>query len=127
MVTLVRFYAAVRGITYCRQLQLAASHRNGAIVVTAQTYHNHGKTGCFAIRHFSSASNNESALRRAWGEFLSIVRSFTRGFRDILGDVKKLRPIKTRMGGFQISSTAPNLSNVQITSQELRFMEEVSV
>ena len=65
-------------------------------------------------------------MGRAWTGFLSVIRAFSRGFRAILADVKKLPPIKAKMRGFQASATAPNLARVAVTSQEFRFMEEVS-
>ena len=123
MATLVRFYAARTTLTCYNRL--ATSHGNGVVIVTALSYDSHGKTGCFAPRHFSSSSNSDGAVRRTWDSFLSIIRAFTRGFRAILGDVKKMRPIMTKMGDFKVRSSAPDLANVQVTSQELRFAEEV--
>ena len=123
MATLVRFYAA--RTTFVCYNQLAASHSNGVVIVTALNYDSHGKTRCFARRHFSGSSNSEGPVRRTWDGFLSIIRAFTHGFRALLGDVKKMRPIVTRMGDLKVRSSAPDLANVQVTSQEFRFFAEV--
>lgn len=76
---------------------------------------------------YQAANGEVGRLKRGWRYAVGVVKSFVRGMKLLIADVKSMRALKKKTKGFQLDGEHPSshLGTDDITCKDLQFINKV--
>lgn len=66
-------------------------------------------------------------IKKRWNYVVTVIKTFVKGMKSLIADVKEVRRLRQKMGGLKIDGNQPLLgSDNEITWENLRFIKKVN-